>query len=347
MEDLEVQEKKVSMVERKASIAPLNVKDRHPEYQYLDLLREIKDHGEDKPSASSGERLRYVLGRTHHYDLSEGFPLLTTKDVFWKGVKHELLWFLKGDTNIKYLVDNGVHIWDGDAYKKYKKSIEADKAPNLSKDDYIQRITEDEEFAMQWGELGPVYGSQWRKWKTPDGREVDQIDWIMDKLTHEPYRKHLVFTAWNPSYIYEMAPSEEEEMALPPCHMISQIDVSESGELSLMMTQRSCDTFLGVPFNIASYSLLTEMFAHVAGLKPGWFIHTLNNVHIYHKHFAAVDEQLAREPYQFPKLVLDPNIGDIDKFTYDGIKVVGYKHHPAIKAELITVGGRIKKDANA
>lgn len=321
--------------------------DVHPEYNYLNLLDDIMTRGKDKGSLSSGERLRYLLGVTQHYPLQEGFPLLTTKDVFWKGVKHELLWFLKGDTNIKYLVDNGVHIWDGDAYKKYKSTIEAGKAPNLDKNDYIQRIKEDEEFARQFGGLGPVYGAQWRRWRAPEDRVIDQVGWITEKLRKEPFRKHIILTAWNPGDIYEMSTSEEEEMALPPCHMISQFDVSEEGELSLMLTQRSCDTFLGVPFNIASYALLTEMFAQVAGLKPGEFIHTYNNVHIYHKHFDAVRLQLTRQPYPLPQLKLNPNITEIDKFQYEDIEIVGYKHHPKIPAELITVGGRVKRNENA
>lgn len=316
-----------------------SVPTRHPEYQYLDLLHEIIENGEDKGSLSSGERLRYVLGVTHHYDLSQGFPLLTTKDVFWKGVRVELEWFLKGDTNIKFLVDNGVHIWDGDCYKIYERKMKRNEVIALSREDFIARIEQDEEFAALYGNLGPVYGAQWRNWVRPDGKRVDQLEWNVDKLRNEPYRKHLVFSAWNPANIYEMAPSEDEEMALVPCHMICQIDVSEDGKLSLMMTQRSCDMFLGVPFNIASYALLTHIFAEIGGFKPGKFIHTLNNAHIYHEHFDAVREQLKREPRPFPTLKFTRKITNINDFHWQDARIVNYQHHEKIPARLITVGG--------
>lgn len=318
----------------------------HPEYQYLDLLDEIMTEGKDKGSLSSGERLRYVLGRTYHYDLSQGFPLLTTKDVFWKGVRVELEWFLKGDTNIRFLVQNGVHIWDGDAYKVYKRKMDKGGEPKLNIEDFAAKVSEDEEFAMAHGNLGPIYGAQWHRWKRPDGKEIDQLEWITDKLKAEPHRKHLVFSAWNPANIYEMAPSEADEMALVPCHMISQVDVSEEGELSLMMTQRSCDMFLGVPFNIASYALFTHILAEVAGLKPGTFVHTLNNTHVYHSHFDAVKEQLQRQPLPFPTLQLQKPLSRVEDFKWQDAKVLGYKHHNKISADLITVGGtsgRIKR----
>lgn len=311
----------------------------HPEYQYLDMMHEIIDKGKDKGSLSSGERLRYLLVRPNYYDLKQGFPLLTTKDVFWKGVRVELDWFLKGDTNIKFLVNNGVNIWNGDAYKVYKRKMAKGGVPNLNIDDYVQKVKEDEEFAIRFGDLGPIYGRQWRKWLRPDGKEVDQLDWIVDKLRNEPQRKHLVFSAWNPSNIYEMAPSEDDEMALVPCHMITQVDVSEENELSVMMTQRSCDTFLGVPFNIASYALLTHLLARASGLKPDQTIITFNNVHVYHKHFDAAREQLKRTPYPFPELELSEKVSGINDFSWQDAKLKGYQHHPKINAELVVVGG--------
>nr|AIA18691.1 Thymidylate synthase [uncultured bacterium] len=322
--------------------AELHPRAPHPEYQYLDLLGEIKDKGRDKGSLSSGQAIRYVLGRTHHYDLqTEGFPLLTTKDVFWKGVRVELEWFLKGDTHIKFLVDNNVTIWNGDVFeKKYQPAVKKGLTPNLDRKDFDAKLKEDEEFLMRWGDAGPIYGHQWRRWKRPDGVEVDQLEWIVEKLRKEPHRKHLVFTAWNPANIYEMAASEEDEMALVPCHMISQVDVSSDGELSLMMTQRSCDMFLGVPFNIASYALFTHLLAESAGLKPGTFVHTLNNTHLYHKHFAAADLQRTRTPYPFPKLEFRRKVSEPWDFKWQDAKVVDYKHHPKIEEELITVGGK-------
>lgn len=320
---------------------------RHPEYQYLDLLGEIIETGRDKGSLTANERLRYVNGRTHRYDLSEGFPLLTTKDVFWKGVRVELQWLLSGDTNVRFLVKNGVHIWDGDAFKHgYQKAMEAGEETKLSKEDFGQKLAEDDDFCERWGDLGPVYGKQWRRWLRPDGKEIDQLDWLIDKLKYEPQRKHLVFSAWNVANVYEMAPSPEEEMALVPCHMMSQLDVSEDGVLDLMMVQRSCDMFLGVPFNIASYALFTHLFAELSGLKVGEFIHEMHNTHVYHKHFEATKLQRTREPYPFPKLEFTKVPKNFDDFKWTDVKVVDYDHHPRIQAELITVGGtsgRIKR----
>lgn len=324
----------------------------HPEYQYLDLLTELS--GTDakvKKSQSTGEQLAFKFGVLHKYDLDKGFPLLTTKDVFWKGVKHELIWFLRGDTNIRYLVNNGVGIWNKDAYKRYAKEAKSGKEPNLDLKDFISKVKEDEDFGQKWGELGPVYGSQWRRWKTSDGRKVDQLKWVVDKLRdpRERYRKHLVFTAWNPEYIYENAKSEDEEMALPPCHMLAQLDVyknekTNQDELSLSMNQRSCDLFLGVPFNIASYSLLTHMIAQVTGLKAKEFVHYMANAHVYKEHDQAVKEQITREPRPFPTLVLNPDVKELEDFKYEDIKIENYHPHPAIAAKMIAVGGRLDHD---
>jgi|SRR3989344_69293 len=320
---------------------------KHPEYQYLDLMGEIMETGRDKGSLTSGERVRYVNSRTHRYDLNEGFPLLTTKDVFWKGVRVELQWLLSGETNLRFMVKNGVHIWDADCYKYgYSKAMKEGTVPNLSKEDFGQKLAEDDDFCTQWGELGPVYGKQWRAWERPHAKPVDQLDLALEKLIKEPERKHNVFTAWNPANIYENAPSHEEEMALAPCHMLSQLDVSEDGVLDLIMVQRSCDMFLGVPFNIASYALMTHLFAEFSDLRVGEFIHEMHNTHVYHKHFEAAKLQRTREPFPFPKLEFTRIPKDFDDFKWTDAKVVDYKHHPAIKAEMVTVGGmsgRIKR----
>lgn len=314
---------------------------RHPEYQYLDVLREIMDHGEEKSSMSTGVELKALFGRQMRFNLEEGFPLLTTKRVFMKGITHELLWFLNGGSNIKYLVDNDVHIWDEWAYKRYQKFVRKQKEPDMDQGDFIFRIKEDDDFAQHWGELGPVYGSQWRRWKTSDGRVLDQLRWSVEKVRKEPTRKHNVVLAWNPEFVYEMAASEETEMELPPCHMDFQIDVS-GDKLRLAMTQRSCDMFLGVPFNIASYAMLTHMYAQIAGYRAYEFIHELRNAHIYANHFEAVREQLIREPRPLPKLWLNPEVGEIDQFQYEDIKVENYKPHPKIEADIVVIGGRLE-----
>lgn len=317
----------------------------HPEYQYLDLMQDILDNGDDRAVHIPGNQgIRCVLGVLHRYNLqNDGFPILTTKDVYWKGVRYELKWFLNGGTNIKYLVDNGVNIWNGDAYKRFQRAIRAGDAPELSIDEYVARIKADNEFAQRWGDLGPVYGAQWRRWKNPYGGEIDQIQWLIRQLRDpiQRHRKGLLVSAWNPSYLPENAPSEAEEMALPACHVQFQVDVDEHERLSLTMYQRSADVFLGVPFNIASYALLTHLLAQSSGLDAYQLIHVMENAHLYHRHFDVVREQLTRAPYLFPRLWLNPDIVDIDDFKPEDAKLEGYEHHPRIKAEMVAVGGRI------
>ena len=310
---------------------------KHPEYQYLDLIKDILENGSDTKEFNTGITIRGVFGRQFRFDLSEGFPLLTTKKVFMRGIIHELLWFLKGDSNIKYLVDNDVHIWDEWAYKGYKKAMEQGKVPALAQDEFIATIKENAAFAKKWGELGPIYGAQWRRWKATDGREIDQIAWAVDKLKKTPTRKHIVISAWNPEYIYEMA-LPGKSMVLAPCHTFFHVNVKD-GKLSLQLYQRSSDLFLGVPFNIASYALLTLMFAQVTGFKPGEFVHTFGDVHIYENHFDQVKEQVKREPRLFPTMKLNPAVKNIDDFKYEDFTLEGYDPHPPIKAEVTVVGG--------
>lgn len=317
---------------------------RHPEYQYLDLMRDILVSDDDRAMHIPGNQgIRCQVGAQHRYNLQrDGFPLLTTKDVYWKGVNRELLWFLKPDTNIKALVNDGVNIWNEDAYKRYRRAIQHGIAVDLSMEGYLARLKTDPDFS-HWGDLGPIYGAQWRRWKNPYGGETDQIQWLIKQLRDpvQRYRKGLIVSAWNPSYLPENAPSEEEEMALPPCHVMFQVDVDQKDRLSLIMYQRSADVFLGVPFNIASYALLTHMLAQVSGLEAYQFIHDMGNAHLYHRHFDAVNEQLKREPYPFPRLRLNPDVKEIDDFKVKDINLEGYRHHPRIKAEMIAVGGRI------
>lgn len=311
----------------------------HEEYQYLDLLKDIMKNGVDKPVFNNpGVHIRSVFGRQMRFDLSKGFPLLTTKKVFLRAIIHELLWFLMGDSNIKYLVDQDVHIWDEWAYKKYKTQ----KSQGLlAQEEFIAKIKElakNDPFVKKWGDLGNVYGVQWRKWKTSDGRTIDQLSWAINELKTTPFRKSIVVSAWNPEFIYEMA-SPGKSMALPPCHTLFQLNVNDKKELSLHLYQRSADSFLGVPFNIASYALLTMMLAQVAGLKPGEFVHTFGDVHIYSNHMNQVKEQLKRVPGPFPKMKINPKIKNIDDFKVEDFELVDYNPHPPIKGQVTVVGG--------
>ena len=328
------------------SIKRKNVKKGlHPEYQYLNLLKDIMKNGFEKKEFNSGIAVRSVFGRQMRFDLSQGFPLLTTKKVFMRGIIHELIWFLKGDTNVKYLVDNDVHIWDEWPYKEYKKKMEAGEVPVMTQDEFIARIKSekaDSEFVKKWGGLGPVYGRQWRRWPAADGREIDQLAWAIEKSKKYPDRKHVIISAWNPEYVYEMA-KPGTSMAIPPCHTMFNINVT-NGKLSLALYQRSADTFLGVPFNIASYSLLTMILAQVCGYEVGEFVHFLGDTHIYGNHYEQVKEQMKRKPRPFPTVKINPNIKNIDDFKFEDFTVEDYDPHPPIKGEITVVGGFNEKD---
>ena len=333
----------------------MKINQQHPEYQYLNLLQDILDNGVDKPVFNNpGVTIRSVFGRQIRFDLSKGFPLLTTKKVFLKGIIYELLWFIQGSSNIKYLVDNNVHIWDEWAYQRFvkaqsqKSKVKSQKHNSkvksedkiFTQEEFIQRLKElssDDPFVVKWGDIGNVYGVQWRKWKTSDGRFIDQLGWAINELKTTPFRKSIVVSAWNPEFIYEMA-LPGKSMALPPCHSLYQFNVTE-GRLSLQLYQRSADTFLGVPFNIASYSLFTMMIAQVVGLKPGEFVHTFGDVHIYSNHFDQVKEQLKRDPRPFPTMKINPEVKNIDDFKYEDFILEGYDPHPPIKGEVTVVGG--------
>jgi len=297
------------------------------EKQYLDLLRDIMKNGVKKEDRT-GTGTISTFGRQIRFDLSEGFPLLTTKKVFIKGIIHELLWFLNGSSNIKYLVDNNVNIWNDWPYRYYKEQMEKSKKEVLSMKEFVEKIKSDDKFAKKWGELGPVYGVQWRKWKTLDGKEIDQIKDLIDQIKKNPYSRRLIVSAWNPAEIEEMAKS-----GLPPCHSLFQFYVV-NGKLSCQLYQRSADTFLGVPFNIASYALLTMMIANVTGLKYGEFVHTFGDVHVYINHLDQVKEQLKREMRPLPKMKLNPNVKDIFSYKIEDFTLEGYDPHPPIKAPI-------------
>jgi len=258
--------------------------------QYLDLMRHVLENGAVKEDRT-GTGTRSVFGYQMRFDLSEGFPLVTTKKCHLKSIIHELLWFIAGDTNIKYLKDNGVRIWD--------------------------------EWADENGDLGPVYGEQWRSWKTADGQVIDQLSNVVEQIKNNPDSRRLLVVAFNPGVV--------DQMALPPCHAFFQFYVA-NGKLSCQLYQRSADIFLGVPFNIASYALLTMMIAQVTGLELGEFIHTFGDAHLYSNHLEQAKEQLSREPHKLPEMRINPNVKSIFDFKFEDFELVGYEAHPHIKA---------------
>jgi thymidylate synthase len=258
--------------------------------QYLDLMRHVREHGFRKDDRTGTGTLS-VFGYQMRFDLADGFPLLTTKKLHLRSIIHELLWFIRGDTNVKYLHDNKVRIWD--------------------------------EWADENGDLGPVYGAQWRSWPARDGLTIDQLGQVISRIRKSPDSRRLIVTAWNPSDV--------DRMALPPCHCLFQFYVA-GGRLSCQLYQRSADIFLGVPFNIASYALLTHMVAQVTGLKPGEFIHTLGDAHLYLNHLDQADEQLTRKPLPLPRLVMKRDVAEIDDFRFEDFEIVGYESHPHISA---------------
>ena len=270
---------------------------------YLDLLRELVDTGHVK-SDRTGTGTRSLFGRQIRFDLSQGFPLVTTKKLHLKSIVHELLWFLRGDTNIGYLHENGVRIWD--------------------------------EWALDNGDLGPVYGQQWRSWPLPNGGHIDQIQQLLEQIRSRPDSRRLIVSAWNVADLPDESQSPQDNaeagrMALAPCHCLFQFYVAD-GRLSCQLYQRSADIFLGVPFNIASYALLTHMIAQVTDLQPGDFVHTFGDVHVYSNHLEQAKEQLSRMPFPLPRLVLNPEVRDLFAFGFDDIQLEGYQAHPHIKA---------------
>lgn len=315
---------------------------KHPEYQYLDLLEDILKNGVEKHDHNTGNSLTSVFGRQIRFDLSKGFPLITTKKVFWNSIIHELYWFISGQTNIKYLVDKKVPIWNEYPYKIYKKKALRGELPELSLEEFVEKIRNDETFAKSHGELPHIYGEQWRSWPASDGRKIDQLAWVIDTLKNFPERKHTVLSVWNPEFLYAMA-KPGEALSFPLCHILFHFNVS-GDKLSCQLYQRSADMFLGVPFNIASYAALTMIVAKIAGYKPGEFIHTFGDAHIYNNHIEQVKEQLSRKPKPLPKLVLNDSIKDLDSFLPEHVLLEGYDPHPALRGELTVAGGFDEKD---
>ena len=284
--------------------------------QYLDMCRFVLENGVKKTDRTGTGTISY-FGYQMRFNLNDGFPLLTTKRVYRRPIIHELLWFLKGDTNIKYLVDNDVKIWNEWPYEAYKKSSEFQ---GETLEEFVSKIKESDEFAQKWGNLGPVYGHQWRNFGG-----VDQIAKLIEGLKNNPDSRRHIVSAWNPT--------EVDDMALPPCHCFMQFYVVNN-KLSCQLYQRSADIFLGVPFNIASYSLLTMMIAQVCGFELGDFVHTIGDAHIYLNHVEQVKLQLTREPRPLPKMIINPNVKSIFDFKYEDFEVVDYNPHKSIKGEV-------------
>ncbi|MBI4226267.1 thymidylate synthase [Candidatus Roizmanbacteria bacterium] len=314
----------------------------HPECQYLNLLGEALEKGYKKIDRGTGDASFSLFGRQIRFDLSDGFPLLTTKKVYWKGVVQELYWFLSGQSNIKYLVDNNVHIWDDYPYKIYKLKVKSEKLKVLTKEEFIEKIRTDEKFAKKWGELPKIYGELWRRWPTRKNRTIDQLKWAINEVIEDPNCHNAIVNSWNPEYLYTMA-KYEETSHFPICHNMYQLNVI-NGRLCLQLYQRSADLFLGVPFNIASYALLTLILAKVTGYKPGEFVHTFGDAHIYEIHIDQVKEQLKRKPRPFPKVKFIKNFKNIDEFKPEYVELVDYNPHPPIKASLSVSGGYYKEN---
>ena len=287
--------------------------------QYLDFLKHILEKGSSKDDRT-GTGTYSTFGYQMRFDLNEGFPLLTTKKVHLKSIIHELLWFISGDTNIKYLVDNDVKIWNDWPYKAYTESKEYQ---GETMEEFVAKIKESDSFAKKWGNLGPVYGYEWRHFDGPNGQYKDQLAWVINEIKTNPNSRRLIVNSWQACHI--------EKMALPPCHTMFQFYVKDN-KLSCQLYQRSADAFLGVPFNIASYALLTMMVAQVCGLELGEFVHTFGDCHIYTNHLEQVKLQLSREPRPLPKMIINPNVKNIDDFKYEDFELVDYNPHKGIKA---------------
>ena len=313
-------------------------KKKHAEYQSLDLMQEIVESGDRQVDAGHGKATHGVFGRQIRFDLKDGFPLLTTKKVYWKGVLQELYWFLSGQSNIKYLVDNNVHIWDDYPYRIYAEHAKAGEFLELSKEEFIEKIKTDKKFAREHGELPHIYGEMWRRWPARDGRGIDQLAWSIEELRSDPGCHNAIVTSWNPEYLYTMAKPEEANR-FPICHNMFQFNIKNE-KLSLQLYQRSADIFLGVPFNIASYALLAHVVAQILGREVGEFVHTFGDVHIYEDHFDAVKEQLTREPLPFPTLSISNDVTMLENFTPECVTLNNYEPHAVIKAELTVAGFR-------
>ena len=323
---------------------------KNQEIQYLELLQDIMDHGVRKVDRATGDASYSVFGRQLRFDLSQGFPLLTTKKVYWKGVLHELYWFMSGQSNIKYLVDNNVHIWDDYPYRMFKIKNQRSKIKDMTKEEFIEKIKTDKKFAEKNGNLPRIYGELWRRWpcKSNDSqgkpRTIDQLQWAINEIVEDPNCHNAIVNSWNPEYLYTMA-RYQDTSHFPICHNMYQMNVIDN-KLSLQLYQRSADIFLGVPFNIASYALLALIICQITGYEPGEFVHTFGDVHIYEMHLEQVKEQLKRKPHPFPKVSFTHKFKTIDGFKPDYVLLENYDPLPTIKAQLSVTGGYVGKRKN-
>ncbi len=328
---------------------------QHPEYQYLNLVKDIQKNGAKKPIFFTREVLEEykkkdeevpfllsVFGRQHRWNMKDGFPLLTTKKTFFKSILTELIWFLSGSSNIKYLIDNKNPIWNDWAWKAYHKHcLKNEPEKDLNQKDFIAKLRElpaDDPFVVKWADLKYAYGKMWRRWPASDGREIDQLGWVIDGLKDKPFRKSYMVSGWNPDFIYAMASPQNRNEVPPFCHTIYQFQVT-GGKLNLGLYQRSADLFLGVPFNIASYAMLLMMVSQVTGIEAGEFVHTFGDVHIYSNHFDQLNEQIKRDPFPFPALKINPDIKNIDDFRVEDFELIDYKHHEPLRGDIANVGG--------
>lgn len=289
--------------------------------QYLELCKTVLEKGHYKDDRTNTGTISY-FGYQMRFDLNQGFPLLTTKKVYLRAIIHELLWFIKGDTNIQYLVKNNVKIWNEWPYEAYKKSEDYE---GETLDEFVEKIASNDQFARKYGNLGPVYGHQWRAFDGPNNVHIDQLQNVIDTIKTNPSSRRLIVNAWNAAVI--------DQMALPPCHMMFQFYVVD-GKLSSMLYQRSGDVFLGVPFNIASYALLTMMVAKITGLKLGEFVHTIGDAHIYSNHIEQIKTQISREPRKLPEMIIHGDQKRIEDFKFEDFELVGYDPHKAIKGKV-------------
>jgi thymidylate synthase len=308
---------------------------KHVDELYIELLEHILENGNNKADRT-GTGTKSIFGYQMRFNLAEGFPLLTTKKVPIKAIIHELLWFLRGDTNLKYLADNNVHIWDEWPYKAYlaKNNVPVPKSDTIEWKEgikeFVEKIKVDENFAKEYGDLGPIYGYQWRNWPTPDGGHIDQLKNVIEQIKNTPDSRRMIVSAWNVADIDEMA-----KAGLPPCHCFFQFYVA-NGKLSCQLYQRSCDTFLGLPFNIASYALLVMIVAQITNLEPGEFVWTGGDVHLYSNHFEQANLQISRKDAirKMPTMKINPNKKNLEDFTIDDFELLNYNPHEAIKAPI-------------